>query len=185
MATCRSIVTGGLQLLGVYAGGEDPSDVDVNTGLSALQSTFNGWVNSGMFGRLTDKYVTANYTAKEGERITAATGVTVTLPTTITCWSTTRTPRDLSCIEVKDDSGLKVYIYDRTGWVQINNLSLDAECPLSTRGERGLHGVIAFETAGDFNMPVQPNVARLSSQFRAMLSMKLGSTQDPTPVEYF
>jgi len=194
MATCRKIVTGGLQLLGAYAGGEDPSDDDVQTGMSALQSMFLAWVNSGMFGRLRDIYVTADYTAKEGERVTAATGVTVTVPTIINnesswpygfCGSVPqRTPRDLALIEVSQDGAATDYLYDRNGWVTINNLGLDDECPLSERGERGLMGCVAFELAGDFNMAVQPNVARLSSQFRTMLSLKYGSTQDPTPVEY-
>lgn len=194
MATCRSIVTGGLQLLGVYGGGEDPSAEDVATGMSALQSLFDAWVNSGMFGRLNDIYVTADYTAKEHDRVTAATGVTVTIPTVInnqSCWPwgftgsvPQRAPRDLSVIEVSQDGAGTVHLYDRHAWVVINALTLDSECPLSTRGERGLMGCLAFQLQGDFNMQAQPNVVRLASQFRTMISVKYGSTQDPTPVEY-
>lgn len=184
MATCRDIVTGGLRLLGVYGGGEDPSSDDAETGLIALQSMYDAWVNSGMFGTLNDVYTATNYTAKELDRVIGAIGVVVTIPPTITDCGTVRAPRDLALIEVSAPTRA-VWLYDRTGWIQIDALTADSTAPLSLRGQRGLMACLAIDAAGDFNMPITPTVARLASQFRAMISLHLGSTKDRAPLEYY
>ncbi len=182
--TCRDIVTGALQLLGAYGGNETPSSVDQDSGMIALQSIYDGWVASGMFGRLKSVYQTSDYTANEGELVTTPSGVAVTLPTTVldSC-SNARAPRDLSLIEIRGDTRA-VWLYDRPGWVQIDALALDDDAPLATFGQRGLMACLAVTVAGDFNMQVTPSIARLASQFRGLISLKLMSTQDPSPVEY-
>lgn len=186
MVTCRDIAAGALQLLGAYGGNEEPSAEDGDTAMLGMQSMYDTWVFSGMFGRLDDVYKTSDYTAKERERITVPNGVIVTIPDTVrsNCfYGSLRAPRDLSVIEVFDGS-LAVWLFDRNAWVRIDGLTLDSEAPLASRGTRGLQACLAVTLAGDFNMQITPSIARLSGQFKTALSMKLGSTQDPAPVDY-
>lgn len=188
MTTCRDIVTGALQLIGAYGGNETPTAADMATGMLQVQSLYDGWVNSGMFGRLNDVYTPSNYTAKEQDRVNVAAGAVCTLPDTVlSSTGTLRKPRDLTLIEIfdTDTDGLATWLYDRNAWVKLNGLTLDSAAPLAGRGVRGLQACVGVNLTGDFNMPLTPSLTRLASQFRTMISMKLGSTQDPTPVSYF
>lgn len=184
MPTCRDIATDALQLIGAYGGGEAPSAEDADAAQIALQSLYDGWVNSGMFGRAKDVYAAADYTANEGERVTPAAGVTVTLPVTLRgSDGVLRAPRDLSMIQVAG-TAFVTSVYDLNAWVSLTSLTPDSVAPLSQRSRRGLASCLAYLIAGDFNMPMTPSITRAAAQFRMAISIKMGSTQDPTPVEY-
>lgn len=186
MTTCRDMGTSALQMLGVYGGNETPSAADAQVALDQLQSLLTGWVHSGMFGRLNDYHAVSDYTAKEFDRVVADASVVVTLPSTVLgSDGVYRKPRDITVIEISDDTGRNTWIWDRDAWVALNGLAFATDCPLAWRGIRGFAACLAVNLSGDFTMPLTPSVTRLASQFRGMISMKLGSTQDPTPVSYF
>jgi len=186
MTTCRDLGTSALRMIGVYGGNETPSAADAQIALDQLQSMLTGWVHSGMFGRLNDHHAATDYTAKEFDRVVADAAVVVTLPVTVLgSDGVYRKPRDLTAIEISDDSGRNTWIWDRDAWVSLSGLAFADDCPIAWRSPRGFAACLGVNLTGDFNMPLTPALTRLASQFRTMISMKLGSTQDPTPVSYF
>jgi len=186
MATCRDMGASALQLIGAYGGNETPSAADAQVALDQLQSMLTGWVHSGMFGRLNDVYRPTDYVAKELDRVVADAGVAVLLPSTVLgSDGNYRKPRDLTVIEISDDSGRNTWIWDRDAWVKLNDLAFESVCPLAWRSPRGFAACLGVNLSGDFNMPLTQSLTRLASQYRTMISMKLGSTQDPSPVSYF
>lgn len=180
--TCRSVIKRSMQHLGSLNVGEDPTDNEAQDFMVSLQSLYDGWVTAGMFGTLTDVLITADYTAKENERITG--NFTVTVPSTVTCEGVARTPRDLSLIETFD-TVRKVYLFDRNAWVQIDSLTLNSTAPLSARSFVGLSACLAAFIADELGKPLGQGTTRLASQFRAQISMKLGSSQDRAPGEFY
>lgn len=187
MATCRDIVTRAMRFLGQLAAGENPSDSEADDGMVYLQSAYDRWVSSSMFGRLTDTYVTASRTAKEHENIYAAAGVTITLPATINDCGVARQPRDLACVAVysTDTTTRTVSIFDQYQWVQINGLGISDTAPLSGRDAVGLAAYVATEMADEYGADLKPATVKLAAHFRAMLSAKLGTTQDRAASEYY
>ena len=120
MATCLDIITSALKLARVIPSGGTPSSAETTDGLSCLQSMYDEWVAGGMFGKLTDTYLTADDTAQEGHRYLLAAGVTLTEPTTISSEDSVdgveRQPRDLAVYESLTSTGTRsVRLYDRTG----------------------------------------------------------------------
>jgi hypothetical protein len=65
---CSDIITSALKLARVIPSGASPSSDETSDGLDCLQSMYDEWVTSGMFGSLTDAYLTYDDTAQEGIR---------------------------------------------------------------------------------------------------------------------
>lgn len=85
--TCRDLTKRSLRKLFVLASGREPTGSQAQDALDALLSLYKEFVGQGVFGRLNPVIITAStYTARENERVVCnnATGVTVTLPDTIT-----------------------------------------------------------------------------------------------------
>jgi hypothetical protein len=186
MTTCRQIITMCLRQGKVLAAGVDPDPSEADDGMVALQGLYLLWLSTGLFGRLTDVYSASDYTASEGERVTAPAGVTITIPDTVTDTidGTTRAPRDLACIETIIDGARTVKLFDRTGWVDLLDLTLDSTAPLAERSQFGLAAALGLHGGllQGFNGVPQPMLARA---FVLQLSYKLGSTRDRAAAEYF
>lgn len=192
MASCLDIITSALKLARVLPSGGVPSASETGDGLDCLQSLYDEWVAGAMFGKLTDKYLTANDTALEGYRYLLASGVTLTEPTTISSEDSAdgseRQPRDLALYESLTSTGTRtVRLYDRTGWVDLIGLATTDEAPLSSRGKMGLAACLATSGAfaSMFGAVSDPDVRAAANRFRASLSYKLGTTQDRRAAEYF
>lgn len=188
MATCRDVVTRALRLSGVIGLTEDPPGEEAVFGMDALSSLFLQWAASGMFGRLEDVYVSAAYTAHEWERVHTTGSPTITIPDTFDFdgeEGDARPPYDLSLIEVQDGSDRNVWLYDRSDWVDLNALDLNAECPLSTRGVNGLAACLATSANGPFMAEVPPLVMREALKFLQTITFKAGSTRKPRVSEYY
>ena len=192
MASCLDIITSALKLARVISSGATPTAAETSDGLDCLQSLYDEWVASAMFGKLEDVYLLADDTAKEKHRYILASGVTLTEPATILdeCTGDTRAPYDLAVYEKIDSSGTRtVRLYDRTGWVDLLGLATTDTAPLASRGKMGLAACLA--TSGAFaamfndTATMNPDVRTAANRFRASLAYKLGSTQRRTPVEYF
>jgi hypothetical protein len=191
MATCLDVITYAMRALALLASGETPSSQESEDGLVALQSFYDEIVMSGMFGRLEDIYLTADDTAEEGKRYFLAAGITLTEPTIILAADTDdgedRQPRDLSLYESLTDTGtLSRRLYDRTGWVDLLDLSLTDVAPLSGRGAMGLAAAVACSGGFSDMFGAEPGPALLarSQRFLSSLSHKLGSTRDRLAAEY-
>jgi hypothetical protein len=189
MATCRDIITYAMRQAKVLASGDDPTADELSDGLVALQSLYDGWVSTGMFGRLTDRYESADYTAEEGQRIIAPAGVTITIPDTIDTDpnSDERAPRDLSVIETLVNGVRAVQIWDRTGWVSLLDLEAASQAPLASRGAWGLAATLAVSGAFAtmFGGEPGPDVRMAALRFQNGVAAKFGSTRDSIAGSYF
>ena len=187
MATCSEVVIRAYRM-GLVPLAATPTTEEQAFGLETLQSMFDTWVATGMFGRLTDVYKTAAYTAKEGERVHTSGSPTITIPSTYAFdgdAGTDRPPYDLSLIEVQDGATRNVWLYDRSAWVDLVGLTTSDDCPLTDRGLNGLCACLALEMSGPHGDPL-PNSVRVSAAlFKQALSYKTGSDDRPRTNEYF
>jgi hypothetical protein len=181
MATCRDIVTRALRMTGVLQGDESPDADELRDGLTVLQSLYDSWLVGGMFGRLTDVYEAGDYEALEGQRIYIDSGE-VTLPTEI---DDARKPRDLVAIEAFDDNGRRVWLWDRTAWVQINALTENSDAPLADRGANGLAACLALAYAEEFGAEIKSSAVIQARNFKTALSFKFGSEREPSVGSFY
>jgi hypothetical protein len=84
MAKNLDIIKGAMKKIHALASGAEPTAAESADGMTALQSLIVELIGQGSLGRLRDVLATSDYTARENERIRAGTGVTITIPTTIT-----------------------------------------------------------------------------------------------------
>lgn len=190
MTTCRDTITQALRLTKVIASGDAASADEADDGMVALQSFYDQLVTGGMFGTLRDFYKTDEYEAKEGERITAPAGVTITFPETLSDNDNggDRVPRDLACIETIIDGARTVKIWDRTGWVDLLGLDLNDTAPLAERNAFGLAAALAvsggFAAMFGSVADIGPDVRVLAAQFNGNISRK-ATTRDRIPAGYY
>lgn len=188
MATCRAIVEKALVTAAIVPIGDTPEADEADYGMGCLQGLFDVWVAGGMFGRLTDVYETAAYTAKEGERVHTSGSPVVTIPDTYAEdgeAGTDRPPYDLSLIEVQDGATRNVWLYDRNDWVDLRGLVLADTCPLSDRGEHGLACCVAELAVAPFGRELPRSVVLAAATFKQAISHKYGSTRPARTNDYF
>jgi hypothetical protein len=180
MATCRDIITGALRMVGVISIGRDPRASEASDAMIALQSLYDGWFFSGMFGRLNDIYASTNMTALEGQRITAE-NAQILIPSKFEG----RAPYDLSAITVITEQGQFNFVHSGGKWETCSGLELGSYAPLSSRGQRGLSSVLAASLCEDYGAIIGPMQMREAAGFRTSLSLRQGSTNPPYVVSYF
>lgn len=184
MATVRDVVTRAFRALGVFGVTEDPDAAAADYALGAFQSMIDSWATGGMFGRLKD--VTDPREIEESTRI-QTTG-TVTIPTEFPDYdgdANTRQPYDLSVIEVTDDNGRAVWLYNRGSWVNVLAITLDDDAPLAYRGEHGLAMCLAEMVSGPYGEGLNATDTRTAALFKQSLALKMGSTRPDRCQEYF
>lgn len=180
MPTCRDIITRALRIGRVT---RNPTAREVDEGLNDLQGIYDGWVASGMFGRLTDVYASQDYEAQPGERV-YSNGHTITRATSVDGSEGARAPRDLQAISVYG-TAWQHYIW--TGaWTELTGLTLNDEAPLADRDAEGLASLLAITlTEGFRSEGLTPAFVRRGLRFQGGISHKFGSTQDELPGEFF
>jgi hypothetical protein len=185
MATCNDIIRRAYHMAKIVPMGEAPSADEAEFGMDALKSMYDGWVEGGMFGRLTDVYKMVAYEAKEQERVITPAAV-ITLPTVIESVEGERAPRELSCIVTIVGGVQTSQVYHKGAWVTLNGLDLMDEAPLSDRSAFGLSAALALMIAETFQQgAVSGSVAAMARQYLGSLSMKLGATPRPSETVYF
>ncbi len=210
--TCRNIIKGALQKLGVASNAMPITSDQADDGLGSLQSMYQELVSGGAFGRLNDVVVLdTTYSANEFERVACQNvlGVTVTLPDIITTEPTTsypgagtadygfrsstpllpRPPIDGSVIQVTDlySDFSELFIFDSHSqrWVLIEGLALTDEAPLSTRYREGITCKLAAILAPDYSRPVPASVVAGVTAFHSALSGKRDSAVRNIQMPYF
>lgn len=193
MTTCRDVITLAMKLAKAIASGENPSADEAQDGLVCLQSLYDHWATSGLFGQLQDSVAESSVTADKvvlNSRYRLFNGATVTLPTEQLQCGTEYPPYDLSIVETSNGTTLsrKVYEAGIGGWVELTGLTLDSIAPLSTRGAVGLASALATSSAfiamfGD--AALSPRVDRAAQAFQLSLSLKLGGDRPKLAAEYF
>lgn len=187
MATVRDIITDAYRIGGIIGLSEEAPAEEADYGLIGLQSMLHSWINSGMFGTMTDVFKTDDYTASENERVTVDSAV-VTIPYTFEddCGET-RAPLQLSAISVVTGTGTTSYIYDRRQWIAIEAMTLNDTCPLAEFGRRGLAACLALELAAlpTFGGVPTPGVLQAARSFKqAVISTRYAAHNVSEP-EYF
>ena len=193
MATCRDIVTLGLKQARVVGVSDTPSASEADVGMTVLQSLYRSWFDSGEFGRLTDVYKAADYTAQEQERITAETGVTVTLPTTYSITSgkygdgtgQRRAPYELAAIAVVKDGAELSYIWDGSAWIELNSLALGDNAPLAKYNEAGLSAFYALHYAETFGAQIGPGTKKLADRFISAMRTRRNRANPRATAEFY
>lgn len=182
--TCRDIITLGLQLGRVVGVGRTPRASEAATGLEVLQGMYDAMVTGGMFGRLTDIFKSEDYTANEGERVTAD-NCTITIPDVYTDDGETRAPRDLACVSVVTDGSVTSVVHSGGQWEVMTFLALDDRAPLATRDKVGLAALLALYYVEAFGGELSPMWRTRAMRFQGSLSYKLGSTQPDREGVYY
>jgi hypothetical protein len=186
--TVLDLIKSGMRKAGILAAGRQPKSSEADDGLDVVQGLYDGWALGGMFGRLTDVLADEDIEAKEGQRIRAETGVTITLPSTVSeCGEDDRAPYDLSMIVVVQDGAQQVNIYDAFSgdWVRFDGLTLVDTPPLMHRDRDGLAACVAVAFADEFGGVVGPATQAKAASFRVSLSMRTGNAYRPSQPVFF
>lgn len=199
MPNCRDIITRALRKVGAVGVNDPPTTAELEMGMFALQSMFDGWASSGVFGRLRDVHVTEAYTASAGERVRST--QSVTLPT-YDAVDTDENDDDYgSCrdatIDRPTNRALIVVVNPTTGvretnlwdawvgsWVRIEALAAADDCPLVALGADGLACCLARAIADESTWTVPAQTERQATKFLSRLATGDGRRQ-PTEAEYF
>ena len=207
MTTCRQVISGALRKCRVIGSGDTPTADEANDALTSLQSLYDGWSNSGVFGRLTDVIATESGTAREYTRVRYTTGMTISLPTEVSPtdydYGFPEDPYDYGF----DDSGqdrpplnralivlvnettaarsVNLYDANRGAWRDLLALELDDDAPLSELDADGLSAVLALDIADDFGAVISASTQRKAGMFQSILSHRYDATRRETQTEYF
>lgn len=191
----------------VLASGAEPTSAQAADGMAALQSLIVELIGQGSLGRLNDVLATSDYTAYENDRVRASSGVTVTIPATITqdrnsigCCTggsdygfgdyscTPRPPYDRSVVVVVDSTGAatySVYCAYKGVWVTINSLTQQSDFPFADYLEDGFAAMLAERVVDDYDQELGAQTAKQAGFCRMMLSAKRDSAARPVPAMYF
>lgn len=172
MATVRSIVIRAYRMAGIVPLSDEPEASELNAGVDVLQSIYDRVAAN---RDLTPVLKSGTYEAKEDERITGAT--TVTLPTSVVDSVTgeTRAPLDMAYVQYDTGSGFVTYASDRGSWVRTDALTASSEAPFSDRNSEGLSALVALEFAETYpGATVGPMTVRKARIFQSLF------TREPT-----
>lgn len=193
MLTCLDIIGGAVIELGARDAAEALSgnleSWEATRSMDVLQSMYRAAVEAGSFGRVSEYVATANYEAKEQERVFAA-GFTITLPDAVEDCDTgeTRKPRDLAMIQVVDegeDPQISIYDANAGSWVRIDNLDLNSEAPLASRNRQGFECALARRVAGTFKRPIPESTNGFAAGLSSALTNRYSAPRTETQAEYF
>jgi hypothetical protein len=193
MPTCREIITSGYRMAGVKDAAASLSALDGQVGMELLQEIYLEMLAKGLFGRMADVRITANYTAEEQDRIfvDTADAVSVTIPDTIEDAETgeDRSPKDYAVVTVTDgqSDSRELYLFDRVygAWTRIDQLTLDDYAPLSGRFPSGLRAHVALKRAAEDGFQVSPVLARQAAMMNLALASRYDSPASAISNNYF
>ena len=189
--TCQSLITRALRKLNIVGAGVLPAAAEASDAMSTLQGMYDGWVSGGMFGELNDVIKSADYTAKEFDRVRKDGACTITIPTTFEDEYTglTRPPHDLAVIQVLFPStdARETHLYDATlgEWVRIEALALADPAPLYNRNQDALACCLAEALADEYQAQVGTQTALRAAQFRSNIGLNLNNPVQPNQAAYF
>ena len=173
MATCRDIIKAAFKRARITGDVDEVLPREMDRGLQVLQDVYMGLVGSGAFGRFNDVLVTADYTAKEQDRVLVNTedDISITYPQTVADEAAEggyRPPRDGAAIMTTDvySTDIVVHIYDAAyaAWTLIEELALTSYAPLSQRYRAGLEARLAVRLAEEHGVSVTPELRRQEGQ---------------------
>lgn len=189
MANCTAVIKLAMRKLQLIASAAAPTSTEGADYLILLEDMYRSWIEIGVFGFLTDVIATANYEAKENERIRAD-GFSVTRPLTLVDTTTglSRAPKDMALVVIVtagQEPARHIYDANRGEWVALNGLTLNGEAPLSQRGLDGLACCLAVHIADENGSAVPDATALGQRSFRNRLASRKSAERADVQVEYF
>lgn len=194
MATCSDLIKGAFRRAGLSRDLDEVRPREMDRALQVLQDVYLGLVGAGAFGRFNDVLVTADYTAKENDRILVNTtsAVTITYPQAVEDDSAEggeRPPRDGSAIITTDvySTDIVVHVYDSTyaAWTPIEGLTLASYAPLTSRYRAGLEARLAVRLAEENGIAVTPELRRQEAQGILSLVSRYDAPRRDLEATYF
>lgn len=174
MSTCLDIVRRALRLT--------EGETGVPTGLvaqDALQRLHSVILDlPGLLKNATwcDRFVSAAYTAKEGDRISVTAPGVVTLPTIITDCGAQRLPLDCARVQILGEAanaGLWVFSTSKGAWGKANGLALNSESPLGDEDDEGLAALLAVALIDEYGGEISAATVATASAAKASLRSRL------------
>lgn len=167
MSTIREVLTRAIRMTRAYALGDTPAADEMDAALEDAQSYFLTFP----IRKLKPVLVTANYTAKENERIANNSGapITVTLPETIDDNGTERSPYNGALVEVAGGAR-SIYIAELGSWMTLTSLTLESENPFGPTHDMNVAAMMAARIAGAvFQREAPADVMALANQARTSI----------------
>ena len=167
MSTIREVLTQAIRYTRAYALGDTPAANEMDAALEDAQSFFLTFP----IRKLKPVLVSADYTAKENERIANSSGspITVTLPETITENGTERSPYNGALVEVAGGAR-SIYIAELGEWMTLTSLTLASENPFGPTHDMNVAAMIAARIAGTvFQREAPADVMALANQARTSI----------------
>lgn len=154
MTTNADITRRALRLLGVIAGGQEPSGTDAQDAFERLQSIVMDLPGLVLNGRWQEKAISAAYTACEGQRITVTAPGSVTLPLTITpTGGCSRPPLDFARVWIQGaaaNPGLWVFVASFGEWRRVDALEQNGDFPFGGEDVDGVAAQLAVALSEEF-----------------------------------
>jgi hypothetical protein len=180
MTTMRVILTRAIRMTRALPMGDTPEAEQMDAALEDAQSYYLYFP----IRKLTDVLITADYTAKENERITWTSGSpTVTIPTTITEDGSDRLPYNGAIVETTGTSGStrKIYISELKTWMTLTGLALTSEQPFGPTHDGDVAAMIAARIAGPvFQRAAPDDVMALANAGRTAIRAAFHQKYTPT-----
>lgn len=191
MATCQTVITRAMRLLGLLEDGGAPSSTELDDGLASLQAMIHALPELMLGGPWTDVDVTdTTYLPGVGEapgedvriRLTDDTVSTdITLPARIEdsdAETGYRKPREGARIQIIAElSGSpyrRTYVYTAyAGWERIDALALSDASPFGPELEDALTALLAQRMAPEFSAAVSPQVQEMATRGRTQIDHRL------------
>lgn len=170
MSTCLDIVRRALRLTEGETG--VPTGLRAEDALQRLQSVVLDLPGLLKNATWCDQFVSAAYTAQEGERISVTAPGVVTLPTIITSCGAQRLPLDCARVQIlgaATNAGLWVYSASKGAWGKANSLALNSESPFGDEDDEGLAALLAVALIDEYGGEISAATVSTANASKASL----------------
>lgn len=173
--TNADIVRRAHRLLGTLPAGGEPTGSMQSDSMERLQSVMLDQPGLILRGRWREKEIDADYTAKEGYRLTVTAG-DVTLPTEITpTGGCTRPPLDFARVWIQgtaDNAGLWVFVASVGEWRQVDEREIGDEFPFGTEDVDGMAAQLAVALQDEYGAAYQAGPRTVAKAAQSVMAFR-------------
>ena len=174
MSTCLDIVRRALRLTEGETG--VPTGLVAQDALQRLQSVILDLPGLLKNAAWRDRFVSAAYTAKEGDRVSVTAPGSVTLPAIISDCGSQRLPLDCARVQIigaASNAGLWLYSASKGAWGKCNGLSLTSESPFGDEDDEGLAALLAVALVDEYGGEISAATVSTATAAKASLRSRL------------
>lgn len=174
MTTNTDIIRRAHRLLGTLAAGQVPDGTKTADGMERLQSVILDQPGLLLRSFWNEVAASADYTAKEGDRITVAAG-DITLPTTITDDGDARPPKNFARVHILgdvDNAGLWVWVSSLGEWRQVDGLASGDDFPFGAEDVDGMAAQLAAALQPEYGASYQLQPAALAKASQSVAAFR-------------